>query len=62
VQGLYVAAWFAGMGCDCVPPFGLVISELLFDGRAQTVDITPFRPNWFAEAKFIKAEFEYADD
>jgi glycine/D-amino acid oxidase-like deaminating enzyme len=62
VTGLHVAAGFSGMGFKISPAVGLVLSELLLDGRATTVDITPFRPGRFAEGKPIKAEFEYRDD
>jgi sarcosine oxidase, subunit beta len=62
VQGLYICAGFSGMGFKISPAIGLVMSELLLDGRATTIDITPFRPTRFAEGKPIKAEFEYKDD
>ncbi len=62
VDGLYVCAGFSGMGFKISPAIGLVMSELLLDGRGKTVDITSFRPNRFAEGAPIKAEFEYVDD
>jgi len=60
--GLYVCAGFSGMGFKISPAIGLVMSELLVDGRGKTVDITAFAPNRFAEGRPIKAEFEYVDD
>ena len=62
VRGLYVCAGFSGMGFKISPAVGLVMSELLTDGRGNTVDITAFRPGRFAEGKPIKAEYEYVDD
>jgi sarcosine oxidase subunit beta len=62
VEGLYLCAGFSGMGFKISPAVGLVMSEAVLDGKASTVDITPFRPNRFAEGKPIKAEFEYKDD
>jgi glycine/D-amino acid oxidase-like deaminating enzyme len=62
VAGLYVCAGFSGMGFKISPAVGLVMSELLLDGSAKTVDITSFRPSRFAEGKPIKAEYEYKDD
>jgi sarcosine oxidase subunit beta len=50
------------MGFKISPAIGLVMSELILDGRAKTVDITAFRSGRFAEGKPIKAEFEYKDD
>lgn len=62
VDGLYICAGFSGMGFKISPAIGLVMSELILDGTATTVDISAFRPTRFAEGKPIKAEFEYKDD
>jgi sarcosine oxidase subunit beta len=62
VRGLYIVAGFSGMGFKLSPAVGLVMSELLLDGRGNTVDISAFRPARFAEGKPIKAEFEYDDE
>jgi len=62
INGLYVCAGFSGMGFKISPAVGLVISELILDGTARTVDISAFRPERFAEGKPIKAEYEYMDD
>ena len=62
VSGLYVAAGFSGMGFKISPAVGLVVSELLLDGEARTVDIRELAPDRFAKGKFIKAEFEYGDE
>jgi sarcosine oxidase subunit beta len=59
---LYVVAGFSGMGFKISPAIGLVMSELLLDGRASTVDITAFRATRFAEGQPIKPEFEYAEN
>ena len=62
IAGLYVCAGFSGMGFKISPAIGLVMSELVLDGRGQTVDISAFRPCRFAERQPIKAECEYLDD
>jgi sarcosine oxidase subunit beta len=62
VEGLYICAGFSGMGFKISPAIGLVMSELILDGSATTVDISAFRPTRFAEGEPIKAEFEYKDD
>jgi glycine/D-amino acid oxidase-like deaminating enzyme len=62
VEGLYLCAGFSGMGFKISPAIGLVMSELILDGAATTVDISAFHPTRFAEGKPIKAEFEYQDD
>jgi sarcosine oxidase, subunit beta len=62
VRGLYVCAGFSGMGFKISPGVGLVMSELLLEGRSKSVDIEAFRPNRFAECQPIKADYEYVDD
>jgi sarcosine oxidase, subunit beta len=62
VAGLHICAGFSGMGFKISPAIGLVMAELLLDGRGKTVDISSFCPGRFAAGKPIKAEFEYKDD
>lgn len=62
IHGLYVCAGFSGMGFKISPAIGIVMSELLLDGAARTVDISNFYPNRFSEKRPIHAEFEYVDD
>jgi sarcosine oxidase subunit beta len=62
VEGLHICAGFSGMGFKISPAIGLVMAELILEGKATSVDITPFRATRFAEGKPIKAEFEYKDD
>lgn len=61
VHGLYIAAGFSGMGFKISPAIGLVMSELILDGQARTVDISAFRVSRFAEGQPIRPEFEYAE-
>lgn len=62
IRGLHVCAGFSGMGFKISPAVGLVMSELILDGKSTSVDIQPFRPQRFAESQPIKAEYEYVDD
>jgi sarcosine oxidase subunit beta len=62
IRGLHVCAGFSGMGFKISPAVGLVMSELLLDGKGTSVDITSFRPSRFAEGHPIKARYEYKDD
>jgi glycine/D-amino acid oxidase-like deaminating enzyme len=62
IKGLSLCAGFSGMGFKLSPAIGVVMSELLLDGTARTVDVSTFRPARFAAGSPIKAEFEYVDD
>ena len=54
VEGLAVAAGFSGHGFMQGPAIGACLSELILDGAAKTVDITPFRPSRFAEGQLAQ--------
>jgi len=48
-EGLAIAAGFSGHGFMQGPAIGACMAELILDGAATTVDISPFRPSRFAE-------------
>ncbi|HZD70328.1 MAG TPA: FAD-binding oxidoreductase [Actinomycetes bacterium] len=56
VEGLYLAGGFSGTGFKKSPAVGACMAELIVDGRADTVDITPFRLSRFAEGQPIQGD------
>lgn len=60
-EGLYVEAGFSGTGFKIAPAVGEAVAELILTGRAQTVDLTPFRLTRFAEGQPIYGPYEYHD-
>jgi len=58
-EGLYHQCGFSGTGFKIAPAVGLCMAELILDGAAQTVDITPFAPQRFAEGKLLKGDHAY---
>ena len=54
IDGMFVAAGFSGHGFMQGPAIGLLMSELLLDGAATTVDMTGFRPSRFAEGALLQ--------
>ncbi|MGD9893202.1 MAG: NAD(P)/FAD-dependent oxidoreductase [Dehalococcoidia bacterium] len=59
VDGLYIAGGFSGTGFKKSPAIGLLMSELITEGAAHTVDIRPFRFSRFAEGEEIHGPHEY---
>ena len=51
VDGLYICTGFSGHGFKLSPAVGLVVSELVLDGEARAIDISPLRMSRFAEGE-----------
>ena len=54
VEGFYVCAGFSGHGFMHGPVAGLLMSEILLDGAAQTVDVSSLDLARFAEGRLIR--------
>jgi sarcosine oxidase subunit beta len=53
VEGFYLACGFSGTGFKIAPAVGICLAELIVDGQATTVDITPFRLERFSEGRLL---------
>jgi len=60
-DGYYLQCGFSGTGFKIAPAVGACMAELILDGAAQTVDITPFAPQRFEEGRLLKGEHAYDD-
>ena len=49
IEGLYVCTGFSGHGFKLSPMVGVLMAELMLDGRATSIDISPLRMSRFAE-------------
>jgi sarcosine oxidase subunit beta len=54
VEGFFLANGFSGHGFQHGPAAGMVIAELILNGRAETIDIDPLALGRFREGKTIK--------
>jgi sarcosine oxidase subunit beta len=59
IDGLYIAAGFSGTGFKISPAVGVCMTELITQGRATSVDISPFRFSRFEENQPIHGPYEY---
>lgn len=55
----YIAVGFSGHGFKLSPIVGQLMAELLIDGQASTLDITPLRLARFAENDTVKTQYPY---
>jgi sarcosine oxidase subunit beta len=55
-DGFYLDCGHSGTGFKTAPAVGLALSELILDGAARSVDISPFSPTRFAEGRLLSGE------
>jgi sarcosine oxidase subunit beta len=60
VEGLYMAAGMSGAGFKIGPAVGMCMAELIAEGEATTVDISPFSLSRFSEGKLLVGQHEYS--
>ncbi|HLE26609.1 MAG TPA: FAD-binding oxidoreductase [Anaerolineales bacterium] len=58
-EGFYLACGFSGTGFKLGPAVGACLSELIVDGRAVTVDISPFTLRRFEAGRLLTSEHPY---
>jgi sarcosine oxidase subunit beta len=57
-DGFYLDCGYSGTGFKTAPAVGLCLAELILDGAAKTVDISPLAPGRFATGKLIQGNYE----
>jgi glycine/D-amino acid oxidase-like deaminating enzyme len=57
VSGLSYAVGFSGHGFKLSPAVGILMAELITEGRARTLDITPYRLERFAEGAELRVGY-----
>jgi sarcosine oxidase subunit beta len=60
-EGFYLCCGFSGTGFKISPAVGACMAELILDGHASTVDITPFHLGRFSEGELLSGEHAYLD-
>ena len=57
IDGLYVAVGFSGHGFKLAPMIGVVMSELIAEGRASSVDISQLNMRRFDEGRPLRSRY-----
>jgi sarcosine oxidase subunit beta len=55
-DGFFLDCGHSGTGFKTAPAVGLAMSELILDGAARSVDISPFTPDRFAAGRLLEGE------
>jgi sarcosine oxidase, subunit beta len=59
VEGAYCAVGFSGHGFKMSPIVGQLLTEMIVDGKASTLDVAPLRASRFAENDLVKTPYAY---
>ncbi|HCL24835.1 MAG TPA: hypothetical protein DHW65_00615 [Dehalococcoidia bacterium] len=59
IEGLYCAIGFSGHGFKLSPMIGVTMAELIVEGKASSVDISPLRFNRFQEGDLLESSYRY---
>jgi sarcosine oxidase subunit beta len=60
VAGLHYAVGFSGHGFKLSPVVGVLMAEQILEGRARTLDITPYRLERFQEGRELRVAYQGA--
>ena len=59
VDGLYICTGFSGHGFKLAPAVGIVMAELVLEGAARTVDVSPLRISRFEEGALNPTTYKF---
>lgn len=59
IEGLYLCTGFSGHGFKLSPMVGVLMAELMLDGRAATIDIGPLRMDRFKEGALNQPRYGF---
>ena len=59
VEGLFCAVGFSGHGFKLSPMIGVTMAELITQGSATSIDISPLRFSRFAEGDILNSSYRY---
>ena len=60
IRGVYLAVGFSGHGFKLSPMVGVVMAEMVLEGSARTIDVSPLRLRRFAEGDLIHSRYSYS--
>lgn len=58
-EGFFAACGFSGTGFKLGPAIGACMAEMILDGQAKTVDVSPFTARRFETGELLKGEHDY---
>ena len=59
IEGLYCAIGFSGHGFKLSPMVGVAMAELIAQGAASSIDLSPLRLSRFADGDYLESSYRY---
>jgi sarcosine oxidase, subunit beta len=59
IKGLYICTGFSGHGFKLSPMVGALMTELILDGQATTIDLSPLRMSRFREGQLNQPKYGF---
>ena len=59
IDGLFICTGFSGHGFKLSPMVGVLMAELMLDGKASTIDISTLRMSRFREGKLNQPRYGF---
>ena len=59
IEGMYICTGFSGHGFKLAPMVGVLMAELILDGRATSIDISPLRMSRFAQGDLNRPRYGF---
>jgi glycine/D-amino acid oxidase-like deaminating enzyme len=59
IEGLYICTGFSGHGFKLSPVVGVLMAELILEGQATAIDISPLRMSRFREGKLNQPRYGF---
>ena len=59
-EGLYCAVGFSGHGFKLSPMIGVTMAEMVLEGQARTIDISPLRMGRFRDGDLLRSRYRYS--
>ena len=59
IEGLYCAIGFSGHGFKLSPMIGVAMAELIAQGAASSIDLSPLRLSRFDDGDYLESSYRY---
>ena len=59
IEGLYICTGFSGHGFKLAPAVGICVAEMILDGEASFIDMSPLRMSRFSDGSLNTTQYSF---